>query len=366
MIPPYYHAKGSGFMDNSAQAPDYLRRYDTLVYRAKPGDNLTKIIQHYHPSADKNTIRTLITQVVNDNAAITNPDRIYPDQLIRLPIPTQYHAAPNPYHRLDTLRTEDMSWFPGLERDWQRETSEGRNLMSTLAPLFLGGGTTKMAMIDTTFKTNTPLLGEMVENYEAYKAGKKTKGQYDYRRRVLVDQLTHNLGPTNIIVNGTKPPTEVLRISNTKGTSPTAPITNQATYMRHASTVAKSGGVVLTVAGLGMACHEIGSANTRQEKNEILVESGGSVVTGLIYGLGATVAVSLMATPVGWVGALVIGTTGAITSYFGGRTAKKLYTTSGSEIDFVAATGVDNVCRPGEGAPRTQIPKFRNSTLAIL
>ena len=93
----------------------------------------------------------------------------------------------------------------------------------------LGTGTTGMMMINQTFTSNTPLLAEMVENYNDYKADMLSKGQYDYRRKTLLNRLKTKLGPTNILLNGSKSPNEVLRISRKKGSVPTQAMTQQIT-----------------------------------------------------------------------------------------------------------------------------------------
>src|SRR5690625_6851603 len=85
----------------------------------------------------------------------------------------------------------------------------------------------------------------------------------------------------------------------------------------------------------------------RDRQNDILVESGGSLIGGLAFGLGAGIGLALMATPVGWVGALVIGAGGALTGYAGGRGFKALYDLSGRRGDLVVRVGVSYVCAPG-------------------
>jgi len=49
-----------------------------------------------------------------------------------------------------------------------------------------GTGSTGLIMVDTSFKTNASLIAKLAENYNEYKSGKITKGQYDSRRRGTV------------------------------------------------------------------------------------------------------------------------------------------------------------------------------------
>ncbi len=218
----------------------------------------------------------------------------------------------------------------------------------------LGAGSAKMSTLETTFSTNRPLLQEIVENYETYKAGRKTKGQYDYQRQKLMSRLSSNLGPTNLLLNGGQPPSEVLRISRTKGSIPTQPIERQLNKMAMASRLSKVGGVVLTGVGLGIACQQIAHAQSQSEKNEILVESGSSAVAGVLYGLGVSLALIITATPVGWVAALAIGIGGALTGAATGKGMLKLYNTMGGPVDFAAMTEADQVCTVARG-PQRQI-----------
>ncbi len=351
-------------MNTASLTPDYTQNFDTLLYRVRPGDSLSKILYRYHTGLNEAQLSLLIEQVQADNPLITNPDRIKPDQLIRLKIPQQYCAAPMPNYRLPTIRTDSQHWVSELERTWDRSTREERDMLSTLLPAFIGLGSAKMSMIDTTFSTNAPLMREMTSNYEAYKAGRKTKGQYDYQRRKLVHRLTTNLGPTNLILNGGQRPTEVLRISRSKGIAPTAPIETQLRRMQGTAKVAKAGGVLLTGVSLGIACHQIGSATTQREKNDILVESAGGLVGGILYAVGASVAVMLLATPVGWVGGLVIGLGAAATGYASGKGVLKLYDVTGAKIDFAKQSGIGALCSPAQKIGRA--PSFSSSTLSVL
>ena len=80
---------------------------------------------------------------------------------------------------------------------------------------------------------------------------------------------------------------------------------------------AKHGGVILTAAGVGMGCYNIAQAQSRQEKNEIFVETFGGTAASVI----TTVAIGLyfVATPTGWVTAIVLGVGAAATSIGAGK-----------------------------------------------
>lgn len=351
-------------MNTALQTADYTQNFDTLLYRVRPGDSLVRILQRYHTGLNSTQLAQLIEQVQTDNPSITNPDRIKTDQLISLKIPQQYCAAPLPNYHLPTIRTENQQWVSELERTWERSTREERDILSTLLPAFIGVGTVKMSMIDTTFTTNTPLMREMVSNYEKYKAGQRTKGQYDYQRRKLVSRLTTNLGPTNLMLNGGRTPSEVLRISRTKGATPTVNIEAKMRKMRITASHARAGGILLTGASLGLACNQIASTRTQRDKNNILVETAGGVFGSLVFSLGTSITLIAMATPVGWVGGLIIGIGSVAAGYAGSRTGLAIYDLSGAKVDIFSKVGIGAIC----SAPQIhgRAPTLSNSTLSIL
>jgi len=111
------------------------------------------------------------------------------------------------------------------------------------------------------------------------------------------------------------------------------------------SKYASRGGVVLSAVGLGLSCYSIANTDDRHKKNEILVESMGALGGGLVYGGVATLTIVLMATPVGWLGALVIGIGGALTGTAAGIGTKHLYDSKFKHVDVARITKVDQVCR---------------------
>ncbi len=59
----------------------------------------------------------------------------------------------------------------------------------------------------------------------------------------------------------------------------------------------------------------------------------------------AGASVMVMVTPVGWVGALVVGVGGAVGGYGIGKGARTMYDTFGNKVDIASATGVTSLCR---------------------
>lgn len=83
-----------------------------------------------------------------------------------------------------------------------------------------------------------------------------------------------------------------------------------------------------------------------------------------MYAIGTGLAVGLMATPVGWVGALLIGAGSLVAGVGGSIIAKELYDISGSKADFVALTGVNQVCvGPKSGARQRMNSIYSNHAI---
>jgi len=317
-----------------------LANYDTILYRVRAGDSLSKIIKRYHGTVSAQQQKDLISQIQADNPSVTNPNSIFIGQMLQISIPPHSMTTASPPGATPTLSINKQVLQP-LQNVWQNATPQQKSLLSALTPVMLGVGAAGITMVKQTFIANAPLLTKMVQNYESYKAGDISKGQYDYRRKNFVAKLKTRLGPLRRALNAAQTQSEVLRISRTKGRVPTQNITQQIVRMNKLAKYASHGGVVLTIAGLGLACNDIANTNDVQEKNEILVESLGGVFGGVLAGA----AIMVMFTPVGWVGALVVGVGGAVGGYGIGKGASTMYDTFGNKIDIASATGVSGLCK---------------------
>lgn len=96
-------------------------------------------------------------------------------------------------------------------------------------------------------------------------------------------------------------------------------------------------------ASVAAGCMQIADTDSRQEKNEIFVETVSGTTAGLA--LSFVVGVFLVSNPVGWGTALVIGAGAAAVSYGAGKAAKMAYTTRGQSVDLVSGMGIDKVCK---------------------
>ncbi|WP_111641127.1 LysM peptidoglycan-binding domain-containing protein [Marinimicrobium alkaliphilum] len=320
--------------------------YQLLAYEVQPGDSADQIINRYYGPVSQLRKAEIKDKIASLNPHLSSVTALPPGQLIMLATPKQYCAVPANFERIIEAEAAPGKhpWFHQLNDEWRSMDRAERDLAYHVSPYMAGAGAASLAMMNTTFRTNAPLVGEIASLYESYRSGDLSKGQYDYRRRVALRTLSEKLGPTQSLLYGGRPPGEVIRINRQSGVSSTATIDREMRRMTGLAKTASRGGIALSVVGLGVACHDIASAATRQEKNEILVQSGGSITSGLAYAVVSGVALLLIATPVGWVGALTIGLGGAIVSYGGGAVARKIYDRNGSQIDFVEKLGVDHVC----------------------
>jgi hypothetical protein len=210
------------------------------------------------------------------------------------------------------------------------------NFLSGIGGASLGASATLLN------RGNLQPLRNIATLFEQYKTGAITKNQYSYRRSLSLAKFKGQLGPFEKLLYGNKSPNEVIRISRTKAIPATKLITDHIDELGKMSKWASRGGVVLSVAGLGIACTQIANEDNAHKKNEIFVESLGSLVVGGVT--GAALAAVFTLTPVGWGVALVIGTAGVIASYAGGKGAKHLYNAKGNGIELVDNLKIGAVC----------------------
>lgn len=318
--------------------------FDTILYRVKSGDSLNKIINNYYGKVSLQRRNEIIATIQADNPKLKNPDMIQANQLLQIEIPPQYCAAPRS-QKLTPLLNIDKAFLKPLQQQYQTASPKEKSFLNTMTPYMIGGGAASMTMVDKTFQTNAPLVAKIADLYNDYKASKITKGQYDSGRKAILNKLKTNLGYINTLLNGKRSPNEVIRISRTKGSVPTKNISQQVAKMSKLSKLASGSGFALSFVGLGIACNQISNTNDVQVKNEILFESFGSFFGGVAYGGAATLGIIIMGTPIGWVGALVIGAGSVLVGMAAGDTAKTLYTMNGNKVDYTKITKVNLLCK---------------------
>jgi hypothetical protein len=332
-----------------------------LLYWVKGGDTLSHIIsKHYDITYNDPRYKVAQASVLYFNDTIKHPDAIYSGQLLRLmplpdnhamgscPVPDDFYkekrALATSRHRLEPMgnyRRRFQHHIPSLPKEqdafWALAwLHENYNLLST------AGGAGFNAFGGVVAQSNNAFIGEVKSLYNQYQRGNLTQNQYSYRRQRALKQYAQKIGPFEKLLFKGKTASEVARISRTKALPATAKIDHQLHRLGRMAQNAKYGGTVLTVAGVGMGCYNIGQAQSRQQKNEIFVETFGSTVVSI----GTTVAIGIyfIATPTGWVTALALGASAAALSMGAGTGLKSLYNQFGQKVDIVSGLGVDKLC----------------------
>jgi len=65
---------------------------DTIFYHVRAGDTLSSIIKTYYGAVSSKQHEDIIKEIKNNNSAINNPDKIYPNQLLELNVPQKSTA----------------------------------------------------------------------------------------------------------------------------------------------------------------------------------------------------------------------------------------------------------------------------------
>ena len=142
---------------------------------------------------------------------------------------------------------------------------------------------------------------------------------------------------------GNQTPHQAIRIARAGGVTATQNISQHANRLKRMASYGRHGGYVLAGVGVAASCMQIADTDSRQEKNEIFVETVVSTAVGAFGGV--IIGVFLISNPIGWGTALVLATGTAAASYGLGKLAQSAYTSSGTKVDFVSGLGVDSVCR---------------------
>ena len=325
-------------------------------YRIKARDRLSMIMAKFYGVGPRSpNYNAYLQQILSLNPHIKDPSLIRAGSLLRLiAVPSTasftstYDPVSAPFfspsaamcpaeYGPESFATHDVPAQDELDfwmLSWLAQSSNylvipGSILTGTQGNLLSGG--------------NIQLVEQISDLYAQYKAGEMTKGQYDYRRKLLLDQFKNNMGPFERFLFGNKTSHEAIRIARGGGVPATQNITRHTDHLKRLASYGKYGGYVLTGVGVTASCMQIADTDSRQEKNEIFVETIASTSIGLAAGYAVTL--FLISNPVGWGTALVLAAGSAAVSYSSGRLARRAYTTFGKEVDFVSGAGVDSICR---------------------
>lgn len=335
-------------------------RAEHFEYRVKAGDSLSMIIARFYGVGPRSPgYSKILTQILLLNPHIKDPGLIRTGSLLRLQTSTTSAPSPAPNHSpfhpvsgpymlpsastppmnasppsfvLDSIPTQDELDFWMLS--WLAERSNY---------LVIPGSITLGTQGNLLSPGNVSLIEQIDNLYAQYKSGEITKGRYDYRRRLLLDQFRNNIGPLERWLFGSQTPHQAIRIARGGGVPANQNITRHADRLKRLASYGKHGGYVLTGVGVAASCMQIADTDNRQEKNEIFVETVASTGVGLVAGYVVTL--FLISNPVGWGTALVLAAGSAAISYGTGVAFRKAYTLKGREVDFVSGLGMDSVCR---------------------
>lgn len=331
--------------------PDYYE------YRIKPGESLSLIVAKFYGIGPRSPqYQKCLQNILAINPHIKNANLIREGSLLRLlPTPLSAMEKPITLNRQPVIPTllrrpsesvisADTPEF--LLDGVSKEDEINFHLLSLLAarsemPLF--GANLAQGMITGLINPRVNrILPEINNLYVDYKAGKLTKGQYDYRRKLKIQELKAAIGPVDRFLFGTST-NNAIRIARGGGVPATSYITKHSNHLKKVASYGKYGGYVLAGASVAAGCMQIADTDSRQEKNEIFVETVTGTTAGLF--LSAAVTIFLVSNPVGWGTALVIGAGSAAAAYTAGKVTRKAYTVSGASVDFVSGMGVDKVCK---------------------
>lgn len=319
-------------------------------YQIRSGDTLSMIIFRMFGFAQSDSRYKKTQQyVLSLNPQIKDPNKIKSGDMLRLgvlpPIKSPIkqvvqNVSSSPVAHLSQqnnfvtrrVKSRDMDNFWALS--WLANNANYLTIPGSIA----AGATVNLAS-----PANVALMTQINDYYADYKSGKITKGQYDRLRKISLDKLKTNIGPFEKWLFGNKTTHEAVRIARGGGVPAGANIAKHADRLNTLASVGRVGGYVLIGVGMTASCMQIANTQSRQEKNEIFVETITS--TGIGLGLGIIVGMFLISSPIGWGTALVLATGSTALGYASGKGAREAYSLLNTKIDLVSGMGIDSICR---------------------
>jgi len=308
-------------------------------HRVRPNDTLSQIITDYY-GVDWSSGQLHLQTLLQDNPEISNPDKIRTGQLIVL-----RQSLLDSFG--ESVNVADCEY---VKSQWESMNRLDQDAVIKISPWYptisastaVTGAT--LFTLEKTLSSNLPSLKDIPKKYEQYKAGKISRGQYDYFRQRQLKHYTNNIGPMiKHSVYGSQTPQQVIRIDRGKNLiKSTVSMQQHMNKLTKIAKVASKGSIVLVGVGLAASCVQITNTKTRLEKNEIAVETIAS--TGVGAGLGIVASVFLLSNPVGWTVILAVGAATALASVGAGKGFGYLYKTRASHIDLVDELGIDKIC----------------------
>lgn len=304
-----------------------------FIYITQPADTLSVLLLRLYEAAPWSRRRhELRRAVVHLNPQLKEKD------LDRLPPGTPLTLAD--FSQLTAAVTPPLATFgaPHQTADhqglWAMAWAEHSGLLTHPGSVALGAGAHLLG------RSNLALLQQVGDEYAAYRQGQITKGQYDHRRRQLIELFRSKAGPfERLLFRGLKTP-QAIRIARHGALPHDHHIRQQTGRLEKLRGLATQGGLVLTAVGLSAACTQIAQSVDRQIKNEVFIDAIVSSIFGTSLGIFA------VSNPVGWGTALVLALGASAVSLAAGKLAVSFYDTAGAPLDLVSGLGIDRLCRP--------------------
>lgn len=324
-------------------------------YTLRPNDTLNQLVSTFYGLTPGNPrYQEAKDYLLALNPEIRNPDRINAGQVLRVaeyPPPSLLLARSRTQRLLDSLQEPNLkAALDGGSFVTQPVHVNDREAFWALAWLehhgnwlTIPGGIALGATENLMSPGNRSLIEEVADLYADYQKKKITKGQYDARRKLRLDQFKQNVGSIERLLFGNRTTPQAVRIARAGGIPVTAHIAKHAQRIKALATVGKVGGFVLTGVGVTAACVQIAHTEDKNKKNEIFVDTVVSTAAGIVGGL--VVNIFLVSSPVGWGTALILAVGSAGVSTIFGKGAAAVYTAWGTPVDFVNGLGLSRVCR---------------------
>lgn len=325
------------------------------IYIVKRGDTLSQIIlSHYKARPNTSRYQDAESSILLFNKHIQHPDKIFAGDVIRLmalpeaSTPTLINARPNTITKpimppIAQVKKEPMLHDPSaIIRDKIPKDRHEQAAFELLVALDnshglinagLGGGIN--AFGNLVGQGNSALVREITALYQEYKAGNLRKGQYDYRKKKIVNTVKKRMGPLFM--------REQLNIDRRKAFSPTGNIERHADRIAKLSRLATKGGIIMAGVGAAMSCRDIANTADQQEKNEIFVETTVATITG--FTTSAVMGYFLISNPVGWGVAVILGIGASAMAWTAGVGGRIVYDNYLTRYDLVHLTRLDQLCK---------------------
>ena len=206
----------------------------------------------------------------------------------------------------------------------------------------LPGGATLASIGNLSNPANVGVIEELGELHAERIKTKMSRNRYRQLRRHKLKQLQHQIGPMEKLLFGKQTSPQALRIAQGGGIPATAHITAHAEKLKQFGRLSKAGGIALTGVGLTASCMQIAHTASREEKNEIFVETIASTIVG--GASGVLVGAFLLSNPVGWGTAIILAVGSTVVGYGAGKVSREVYSIKMQRFDVVNSLRVDHLC----------------------